>query len=97
MKCLHNLERVLKRCEKTNLGLNWEKCHFYGIKFPKKKKGLEVEKAKIKVIKNLTTNVQGVRNFLGHVSFYRRFRKDFVQVSKLLSQLLQKDVPFLFQ
>ena len=26
--CLHNLEEVLKRCEMTNLVLNWEKCHF---------------------------------------------------------------------
>ena len=26
--CLQNLERVLIRCEVTNLVLNWEKCHF---------------------------------------------------------------------
>ena len=26
--CLHNLENVLKRCEETNLVLNWEKCNF---------------------------------------------------------------------
>ena len=26
--CLHNLERVLSRCGKTNLALSWEKCHF---------------------------------------------------------------------
>jgi len=26
--CLKNLERVLQRCEETNLVLNWEKCHF---------------------------------------------------------------------
>ena len=26
--CFYNLERVLKRCEETNLVLNWEKCHF---------------------------------------------------------------------
>ena len=25
---LHNLDLVLNRCEKTNLVLNWEKCHF---------------------------------------------------------------------
>ena len=27
-KCLENLFPVLKRCEETNLVLNWEKCHF---------------------------------------------------------------------
>jgi hypothetical protein len=26
--CLHNLDKVLQRCEETNLVLNWEKCHF---------------------------------------------------------------------
>ncbi|GKE04817.1 reverse transcriptase domain-containing protein [Tanacetum coccineum] len=26
--CLKNLENMLKRCEETNLVLNWEKCHF---------------------------------------------------------------------
>lgn len=27
-ECLNNLDLVLKRCEETNLVLNWEKCHF---------------------------------------------------------------------
>ena len=38
--CLSNLDRVLQRCEQTNLVLNWEKCHFmvnegiaFGYKF----------------------------------------------------------------
>ncbi|GJY39858.1 reverse transcriptase domain-containing protein [Tanacetum coccineum] len=26
--CPQNLEKMLKRCEETNLVLNWEKCHF---------------------------------------------------------------------
>ena len=26
--CLKNLELILKRCQETNLVLNWEKCHF---------------------------------------------------------------------
>ena len=26
--CLSNLDRVLQRCEETNLVLNLEKCHF---------------------------------------------------------------------
>jgi hypothetical protein len=26
--CLHNLDKVLQRCEEINLVLNWEKCHF---------------------------------------------------------------------
>ena len=36
--CLSNLDRVLQRCEETNLVLHWERCHFMvneGIKFLK--------------------------------------------------------------
>jgi hypothetical protein len=41
--------------------------------------GIEVDRAKIKVIEQLPppTNVKGIRSFLGHVGFYRRFIKDF--------------------
>ncbi|GJY10319.1 reverse transcriptase domain-containing protein [Tanacetum coccineum] len=46
--CLSNLERMLKRCEDTNLVLNWEKCHFMckeGIVLGHKisKSGIEVD------------------------------------------------------
>ena len=55
--CLHNLENVLKRCEETHLVLNWEKCHFMvqeSIVLGHRvwKKGIEVDKAKIKVKTN---------------------------------------------
>ena len=65
--CLANLEVVLKRCVETNLILNWEKCHFIvieGIVLGHKIsfKGIEVDKAKVDVIKNLPppTNVKGI-------------------------------------
>ncbi|GJV82677.1 reverse transcriptase domain-containing protein [Tanacetum coccineum] len=56
--CLSNLERMLKRCEDTNLALNWEKSHFMvkeGIVLGHKisKKGIEVDKAKIDLFKDL--------------------------------------------
>nr|GEX26866.1 reverse transcriptase domain-containing protein [Tanacetum cinerariifolium] len=49
--CLSHLERKLKRCEDTNLCLNWEKSHFMvkeGIVLGHKisKQGIEVDKAK---------------------------------------------------
>ncbi|GJY62925.1 reverse transcriptase domain-containing protein [Tanacetum coccineum] len=72
--CLYNLEKMLKRCEDTNLTLNWEKSHFVvkeGIVLGHKisKKGIEVDKAKIDVIAKLPyqTTVKGIRSFLGHV------------------------------
>lgn len=56
--CLSNLEQILRRCEETNLVLCWEKCHFMakeGIVLGHKisKDGIEVDKAKIDIIKKL--------------------------------------------
>nr|GEW15715.1 hypothetical protein [Tanacetum cinerariifolium] len=59
-------EKMLKRCEDTNLCLNWEKCHFMvkesivlGHKISKE--GIKVDKAKVDVITKLPhpTTVKG--------------------------------------
>jgi hypothetical protein len=42
-------------------------------------------------------NFKGVRSFLGHVGFYRRFIKDFSKIAKPLRNLLVKDVNFNFE
>ncbi|GJZ15516.1 hypothetical protein Tco_0551193 [Tanacetum coccineum] len=93
--CLKNLEKMLKRCEETNLVLNWEKCHFMvkeGIVLGYKvsESGIEVDKAKIESISKLPypTNVKAIRSFLGHAGFYRRFIKDFSEVARLMTQIL---------
>src|SRR5437588_7842922 len=90
-QCLNNLTLVLQRCIKTNLVLNWEKCHFMvesGIVLGHKisKEGIEVDRAKVEVIEKLPppTSIRGIRSFLGHAGFYRRFIKDFSKVSKPL-------------
>ncbi|GKB43869.1 reverse transcriptase domain-containing protein [Tanacetum coccineum] len=74
--CLVNLEKMLARCEDTNLVLNWKKCYFMvreGIVLGHKiyRSGIEVDKAKIDVIAKLPypTNVKGARSFLGHAGF----------------------------
>nr|GEY98117.1 reverse transcriptase domain-containing protein [Tanacetum cinerariifolium] len=101
--CLTNLEKMLKRCEDTKLALNWEKSHFMvkeGIILGHKilKKGIEVNKAKIEVISKLPhpTIVKGIRSFLGHAGFYRRFIKDFSKISRPMTHLLETNSPFIF-
>jgi len=101
--CLANLEKVLQRCEESNLVLNWEKCQFMvqeGIVLGRKisKMGIEVDKAKLDVIDKLPppVNVKGIQSFLGHAGFYRRFIKDFSKIAKPLSNLLNKDAMFVF-
>ncbi|GKA73814.1 putative nucleotidyltransferase, ribonuclease H [Tanacetum coccineum] len=60
--------------------------------------GIEVDRAKIDVIAKLPypTNVKGVRSFLGHAGFHRRFIKDFSMISKPMTKLLMKDAKFDF-
>nr|GEV07063.1 reverse transcriptase domain-containing protein [Tanacetum cinerariifolium] len=101
--CLSHLERMLKRCEDTNLCLNWEKSHFMvkdGIVLGHKisKQGIKVYKAKVDVITKLPhpTTVKGIQSFLGHAGFYRRFIKDFSKIDRPMTRLLEKDTPFIF-
>jgi len=79
------------------------KCHFMvceGIVLGHlvSERGIEVDRAKIKVIEKLPppVNVKGIRSFLGHAGFYRRFIKDFSQIARPLTNLLAKDAPFEF-
>ena len=61
-------------------------------------RGIEVDQEKIEVIEKLSplSNVKGIRSFLGHASFYRRFIKDFSKIARPLCNLLNKDVIFNF-
>nr|GEV75187.1 reverse transcriptase domain-containing protein [Tanacetum cinerariifolium] len=80
-----------------------EKSHFMvkeGIVLGHKisKQGIEVDKAKVDVISKLPhpTIVKGIRSFLGHAGFYRRFIKDFSKIARPMTRLLEKDTPFNF-
>ncbi|GJR99451.1 reverse transcriptase domain-containing protein [Tanacetum coccineum] len=101
--CLSRVDKMLKRCEDTNLCLNWEKSHFMvkeGIVLGHKisKNRIEVDKAKVDVIAKLPhpTTVKGVRSFLGHAGFYRWFIKDFSKISRSMTHLLEKNTLFIF-
>ena len=100
---LENMRQALIRCEETNLVLNWEKCHFMvkeGIVLGHRisERGIEVDRAKVETIEKLLppSSVKGIRSFLGHVGFYRRFIKDFSKTDKPLSNLLVQGEPFEF-
>ena len=102
-ECLVNLEAVLNRCIEKDLVLNWEKCNFMvhqGIVLGHiiSKQGIEVDKAKVELMVKLPspTNVKGIRQFLSHVGFYRRFIKDFSKLARPLCELLMKDAKFIW-
>ena len=61
-------------------------------------RGIEVDKAKVDAIEKMPCpkGITGIRSFLGHAGFYRTFIKDFYTISRPLTNVLQKDVPFVF-
>ncbi|GJY56707.1 reverse transcriptase domain-containing protein [Tanacetum coccineum] len=62
------------------------------------KSGIEVDKSKVDVIAKLPhpTTVKGIRSFLGHAGFYRRFIQDFSKIARPMTHLLEKETPFIF-
>jgi hypothetical protein len=101
--CLANLDKVLTRCGEVDLVLIWEKCHFMvkqGIVLGHviSERGIKVDNAKVEAVEKLPplTDIKSLRSFLGHAGFYRRFIKEFSKITKPLTNLLQKDVPFDF-
>ncbi|GJY88634.1 reverse transcriptase domain-containing protein [Tanacetum coccineum] len=73
------------------------KCHFIvkeGIVLGHKilKSGIEVDRAKVDVIVKLPppTSVKGIRSFLGHAGFYRRFIQDISKIARPMTHLLEK-------
>ena len=61
-------------------------------------RGMEFDRAKVEAIDKMShpRDIKGIRSFLGHAGFYRRFIKDFSKTSRHLTNLVQKDVPFVF-
>nr|GEZ73012.1 hypothetical protein [Tanacetum cinerariifolium] len=62
------------------------------------KSGIEVDRVKVDIIAKLphSTTVKGVRSFLGHAGFYRRFIQDFSKIARPMTHLLETETPFVF-
>ncbi|GJY39734.1 reverse transcriptase domain-containing protein [Tanacetum coccineum] len=62
------------------------------------KSGIEVDKSKVDVIAKLPhpTTVKGIRSFLSHAGFYRRFIQDFSKIARPMTHLFEKETPFIF-
>nr|GEV14237.1 hypothetical protein [Tanacetum cinerariifolium] len=94
---------VVQHQRRVNPKIHEEKSHFMvkeGIVLGHKisKNEIVVDKAKVDVIAKLPypTTVKGIRRFLGHASFYRRFIQEFSKIARPMTRLLEKDTPFNF-
>ena len=61
-------------------------------------RGIEVDKDKVDAIEKMPCpkDIKGIHSFVGHAGFYRRFIKEFSKISRPLTNILQKDIPFVF-
>lgn len=91
------LNKCLDQCARFGISLNSEKSTF-GVPSGRllghlvSVSGIATDPDKVKKIANLPRpdTVSGVRGFVGHVSYYRRFIHAFAQVCQPLTNLLKK-------
>nr|GEU63007.1 reverse transcriptase domain-containing protein [Tanacetum cinerariifolium] len=86
--CLSHLDKMLQRCDDTNLSLNWEKSHFMvkeGIVLGHKisKNGIEVDKAKVDVIAKLP-HPTTVKEYSVH--FLQRLYQSFPNIKEKITK-----------
>jgi hypothetical protein len=101
----HNdtLRQILERLRKYNLKLRRDKCQFgvSEIEFlghVVSNGNLKPQPAKVKAVSNYPTprNLKEVQRFNGLSSYLRRYIPNFASMAAPITQLLRKDVPFIW-
>ncbi|GJX14076.1 putative reverse transcriptase domain-containing protein, partial [Tanacetum coccineum] len=96
-----HLKAILELLKKEKLYAKFSKCEFW---IPKvhflshviDSRGIHVDPAKIESIKDWASHKTPtkIRQFLGLVSYYRRFIEGFSKIAKLMMKLTQKGIKF---
>lgn len=96
-----NLLDVFERLRKVNLKLNMSKCEFLKkemlyLGHVVSEKGVLPDPAKIESIRNypIPTNVDEVRRFVAFCNYYRKYIKNFADLTLPLNKLLRKGTEF---
>ncbi|CAM8902416.1 unnamed protein product [Rhodiola kirilowii] len=83
-----------------NAPATFQRCMMEGIVLGHmvSNRGIEVDRAKVEVIEKLPPpkDVKGIKSFLRHAGFYRRFIKDFSRIAKPLTDLLCQEAEYNF-
>jgi hypothetical protein len=98
-----HVKSVLDVLRKEKLFANLKKCIFYTDKlvfsgFVVSAQGIQVDEEKVRAFRDWPspTSVGSVRSFHGLASFYWRFVKDFSSLAALLTEVIKKNVGFLW-
>lgn len=97
-EALSRLEDVLQLLDKANLKLNLAKCNFLQnridyLGYEISSSGMRPGQTKTQCVSDFPqpSNVHGVRQFLGLVSYFRKFIRGFAELASPLTKLLKKD------
>jgi hypothetical protein len=98
------VKSVLIRLQEAGLQCDLDKCEFevqstkYLGLIIEAGKGIRMDPEKVKAIQEWAapTTVKGVRSFLGFANFYRRFIQGYSEIVRPLTDLTQKDRPWLW-
>ena len=100
---MSRLTEVFERLRKANLKIQPDKCEFLRKEVAYlghliTKDGVKPNPMKVDAILNFPQpkNQKEIQSFLGLAGYYRRFIPNFSKISKPLTKLLQKDIPFNF-
>ncbi|GKC85077.1 putative reverse transcriptase domain-containing protein [Tanacetum coccineum] len=98
----NHLRIILESLKKEKLYVKFSKCDFQisivqFLGHVIDSQGIHIDPAKIKAVKNWAspTTPTEIRQFLGLVSYYRRFIKDFLKIAKSLTELTQKNKKYI--
>ncbi|KAK7602595.1 hypothetical protein V9T40_008184 [Parthenolecanium corni] len=100
---IKRLRNVLQRLKTNGFVIQPDKCEFLKSEICYlghviSSAGIRPNPAKVVVIKNLKppTNVNGIQQFLGFVTYYRKFVTNFPALTKPIFSLLKKDAKFIW-
>jgi hypothetical protein len=68
------------------------------LEHPLTREGLLPDKSKLRAVKEfpIPDNTNKLKGFLGLASYYRRFIQNFSKIAKILTNLLKKNTPFIW-
>jgi len=98
-----HVRHVLQKLRKETLFVNKSKCSFFKVKiewlgYIISDKGIEVDKKKIQTILDwpVPKNTLQILSFLGFAGWYRKFIEKYSHIAAPMTDLLKKDVPFVW-
>ena len=98
-----HVKKVLKKLREHKLYAKASKCEFFKqsidfLGYVITKDGITMDAGKVKAITDWPQlkNVRDVRSFLGLAGYYRRFVEGFSKIASPLTELLKKEMPFVW-